>query len=195
MRDIRAEAGDNLDALALLYANGEMDAAQAAAFERRLGEDQGAREALSVAVELARTLDGLPTPMPDPAYRAAVRRRLPPAGVWGRLTARRHRGHPVMWAALGAAAVFLAVVVANGFRAPPPSQSDQAQAAPTQAVEPVQPPAEDTALFWAELPKHERMNRLREEDQQRKARPEDMRLARNEDSANRVMAEPPMPRP
>ena len=33
MRDIRAEAGNNLDALALLYANGEMDVNQSAAFE------------------------------------------------------------------------------------------------------------------------------------------------------------------
>src|SRR5260370_19996751 len=118
MRDNRAEAGDHLDALALLYANGEMDAAQAAAFERLLGEDRRAREALCLAVELSRTLDGLPAPVPDPACRAAVRGRLLPQGVLARLTARRHRGHPVFWAAVGAAAVFLGVVVTNAFFRP-----------------------------------------------------------------------------
>ena len=62
MREHRWEAGDDLDAQALLYATGEMDPKDAAAFERLLGEDQRAREALALAVELARTLDGLPTP-------------------------------------------------------------------------------------------------------------------------------------
>src|SRR5262245_9682107 len=94
---------------ALLDASGELDAAEAEAFERRLGEDQAAREALAGAVPLARALGGLPAAAPDPAYRARVRRLLRPrAGVWQRLWGRRpYRGHPVLWGAVGAAAAAL----------------------------------------------------------------------------------------
>src|SRR5262245_49426408 len=88
---------DGLAALALLYACGEMDEPAAAAFERRLGEDQAAREALCQAVELNRDLAGLAALAPDPAYRGRVRRRLlSPSDA--------HRGHPALWAATGAAA-------------------------------------------------------------------------------------------
>ena len=200
MRDHPAQAGDDLDALALLYANGEMDASQAAAFERLLGEDQRAREALCLAVELSRTLDGLPAPAPDPAYRAAVRGRLLPQRVLARLTARRYRGHPVLWAALGAAAVYLGVVVTNALFPPQTAPVARAPGSPIAVPAPDlakanQQEFEEAARLWSELPKHERIIRLREEEQQRKARPDDVRLARNEERGNRVLVEPPMPRP
>jgi anti-sigma-K factor RskA len=196
MRDNRAEAGDDLDLLALLYANGEMDASQAAAFERRLGEDQRAREALVLAVELSRTLDGLPTPAPSPAYRDGVRNRLLPQGVVARLTRRRHRGHPVVWSAVGAAAAFLGVIVANGLLTTAPRQTVQAQVVPSApaAAAAEQPNLHDTALIWSELPKHDHMNRLREEDQRRRSRPDDVRVARNEERPDRLTPEP-MPSP
>jgi hypothetical protein len=194
--DNRAEAGDHLDALALLYANGEMDATQAADFERLLGEDQRAREALCLAVELAKTLDGLPPPQPNPAYRNRVRRRLQPPGFLHKLAARRYRGHPAAWAALGAAAAFLGVVFVNGFLAPAPSNQQVQTAGTTPAPERLaQPALDETALIWSEIPKHERMNRLREEDQRRKTRSDDVRVVRNEERPNRFLAEPPMPSP
>jgi hypothetical protein len=190
MRDMRSEAGDSLDALALLYANGEMDSAQAAEFERLLGADQRAREALCQAVELARTLDGLPVPAPSPAYRARVRQRLHRQGTWARLTARRHRGHPLVWAALGAAAVLLVVVLTKGLSSPA-QHPEQALSAPTPPVEAQapQPDLHDTALIWSEIPKHERVNRLREEDERRRTRADDVRLVRNEDRPNRFLPE------
>jgi len=196
MRDIRPDAGDNLDALALLYANGEMDATQAAHFERLLGEDQRAREALCQAVELSRTLDGLPVPAPDPAFRARVRALLLPQGTVARLTGRRYRGHPLAWAAAGAAATFLAFVLTNSLRAPAPPHPEQAQAAPTApaGVPAAAPDLRETALIWSEIPKHERMDRLREEEQRRRSRGDDVRLVRNEERPNRLSPEP-MPSP
>jgi hypothetical protein len=195
MRDMRSGAGDNLDALALLYANGEMDAAQAAEFERLVGEDQRAREALCQAVELARTLDGLPTPAPSPAYRARVRQRLLLQGTWARLTARRYRGHPLVWAALSAAAVFLGVVLTNGLTSLA-QHPDQALSAPTPPVEAQnpQPDLHETTMIWSEIPKHERINRLREEEERRRTHADDVRLVRNEDRPNRLLPEP-MPSP
>jgi anti-sigma-K factor RskA len=196
MRDMPSEAGDNLDALALLYANGEMELAQSADFERRLSDDQRAREALCQAVELARILDGLPTPLPSPAYRAGVRQRLAPQGAWRRLTARRHRGHPLLWATLGVAAAILVFVLAHGFTSTAPPRGEQTHATPTTPaeVQAIQPNLRETALIWSEIPKHERMNRLWEEEQRRRTRADDVRLVRNEAGTNRLLPEP-MPSP
>jgi anti-sigma factor RsiW len=191
MRELREEAGDDLDALALLYADGEMNPRDAAAFERLLGEDQRAREALALAVELARTLDGLPTPTPHPEYRERVRRRLQPQAVGARLTARRYRRHTAFWAALGAAAVLLAVAAAEVWQMPPPSrQPDRVQVTPASP----ETALDETALLWSELPKHEGLARLREEEQRHKTRFEDVRVVRNEERPDRF-APAPMPHP
>ncbi len=189
MRDNRLEAGDNLDALALLYANGEMDPTDAAAFERVLGEDQRAREALSLAVELSRTLDGLPTPTPNPEYRGQVRQRLRAKTL--PVKPRRFRGHPAFWAAAGAAAVFVGGIVTNAFHAPSPVERAQA---PTVTAPAAPPASDETARIWSELPKHDHVNRLREEEQRRKSRPEDVRLARGDERPNHFAPEP-MPQP
>jgi hypothetical protein len=61
---------------ALLYASGELDEPDAALFERRLGEDQEAREALLQAVQNNLTALGQPAVAPDPEYRDRVRQRL-----------------------------------------------------------------------------------------------------------------------
>ncbi len=188
MREHRWEAGDDLDALALLYATGEMDPKDAAAFERLLGADQRAREALALAVELARTLDGLATPTPCPAYRERVRRRLQPAAVAGKRTARRYRGHPALWAALGAAVVLLAVAAANVWQAPAPTAKPQA----ANSVAPAEPALDETARIWSEIPKHEGLARLRAEEQRRKTRTEDVRVVRSEERPDRF-APTPMP--
>src|SRR5260370_4059925 len=95
----------NTEALALLYANGEVEGAELADFEHRLAADQSARDALCQAVELAATLSGRGPRQPNAGYRDSVRRRLLPIGPWGWVSRRRlYRGHPVFWALAGAAA-------------------------------------------------------------------------------------------
>lgn len=59
--------------LAFRYVAGELDAAAAEAFERRLDEDQAAREAVAEAVSLLTTVEAAVS-LPAPAYR--LRRRL-----------------------------------------------------------------------------------------------------------------------
>jgi hypothetical protein len=116
---------DELVLQAMLYASGELDAEQTAAFEQRLGEDQAARDALCKAVELTQGLPGQEQ-APDPAYRARVRQRL--------RQRRRHRralrddnpffGHPAFWSALGAAVAILFMVIISHLVAsliPPPT--------------------------------------------------------------------------
>lgn len=98
---------------AMLYASGELDAEQTAAFEQRLGDDQAARDALCKAVELTALPGGEPAE-PDPAYRSRVRHRL-------RQRRRHRRGltgdtgslyqHPAFWSVLGAALAVLFMVV------------------------------------------------------------------------------------
>ena len=68
------------------------------------GDDQDARDALAEAVRLSAAALASTPPAPDRAFRAAIRERL--VG-WTPAVARRraYRGHPVAWAALGAAAV------------------------------------------------------------------------------------------
>ena len=110
--DFPDNADSELANTALLYASGELDEAEAEAFERRLAEDQAARDALCQAVEMNLTLSGQ-AQAPDPAYRQGVRQRLQQR--------RRHLrkmtggptffGQPAMWAALGAAAAVLLMVV------------------------------------------------------------------------------------
>jgi anti-sigma-K factor RskA len=62
--------------LAILYASGELEAEEAAAFERRLADDQSTRDALCTAVRLSRTMSGQPDPVPDVSYRERVKQRL-----------------------------------------------------------------------------------------------------------------------
>jgi anti-sigma-K factor RskA len=132
MRDEAADFTDpDLACTALLYASGELEEAQAAEFERRLAEDQAAREALCQAVQLNLTLAGQ-SAAPDPAYRARVRQRLQQR--------RRHMrklagspaffGQPAMWAALGAAIAVVLMLVLHHFASfptpnPPATQPGQ----------------------------------------------------------------------
>src|SRR5438046_2966156 len=101
---------ENLAARAFLYAGGELPEPEVAEFERQLGEDQAARDALCQAVQMISELDGFAAPAPAPSYREGVRSRLAPqraagfipAGtsstarqpIWSRLASRRmYRGH------------------------------------------------------------------------------------------------------
>jgi hypothetical protein len=125
------EYTQNTEALALLYANGELEGPELADFEGRLAADQSARDALCQAVELAATLSGRAPQMPNAAYRNSVRRRLMPVGAWGWLSRRRlYRGHPAFWALAGAAAAAI-LFVAWPARAPDPTLQPVADVART----------------------------------------------------------------
>jgi anti-sigma factor RsiW len=151
---------------ALLYASGGLAEADAAAFERRLAEDQASREALAQAVPLALALRGQAVSPPNPAYRARVRQRLLP---------RRFRGHPAFWAGLGAAA---AVLVMLGLGAvprlppqPPPVLPDSLQGARPPGGETDK--ASVTAEVWAELQNPEHLLKAHDEEMRRRGRAEE----------------------
>jgi hypothetical protein len=117
---------------ALLYASGELDEPDAALFERRLGEDQEAREALLLAVQNNLTVMGQPTVAPDPEYRDRVRQRL-------RQRKRLLRNHgqasafgpAALWCVLGAIVAVLLMLVLSHMAAmhhstPPSRRADNA---------------------------------------------------------------------
>ncbi|OAI48374.1 hypothetical protein AYO44_07305 [Planctomycetaceae bacterium SCGC AG-212-F19] len=136
---------------AMLYASGELDAEQNAAFEQRLSDDQAARDALCKAVELT-ALPGQEPSEPDPAYRSRVRHRL-------RQRRRHRRGlsgddssvyqHPAFWSVLGAAiAVLFMVIISHivasmSIPAPPTTPSTNQQPPTGNAVRPPVPTLED----------------------------------------------------
>jgi hypothetical protein len=111
--DAPESAADELTNLALLYSTGELDEVEAADFERRLAEDQAARDALCQAVEMTLTLTGDAPTAPDPAYRQRVRQRLHQRRRHLRKLAEQpaYFGHPALWTAIGAAAAGLLMVV------------------------------------------------------------------------------------
>ncbi len=69
-------SGNDLHLQAFLYASGELDKSAAVSFERRLAEEQAAREALCQAVLLWQPLGRQTDSGPDPVYRECVRQRL-----------------------------------------------------------------------------------------------------------------------
>ncbi|MBP3958542.1 hypothetical protein J8F10_25110 [Gemmata sp. G18] len=85
-----------LQTTALRYAAGDLNPNESAAFEAQLADDQDARDALSEAVRLSAAAIGQKPPTPNPSFRAILRARL----NWD-----HSRGHPLAWAATGAAVV------------------------------------------------------------------------------------------
>jgi hypothetical protein len=102
---------------ALRYARGELGPTEATAFEQRLAHDQAVRDTLCQAVCLLRT----EPPLPDPAYREAVARRLWPAGRGGLFGRRLYPGHPLLWGGLGAAAAVLLTLGVGAMSRPAPA--------------------------------------------------------------------------
>lgn len=115
-------ADPELAVSALRYAAGDMPAAEAQAFEARLGEDQSARDALAEAVRLSAAASGLPAPTPDPLTRTVVAERLFPTWVSRLFPRRRYRGHPAVWAVLGGGVAAAVAVVITLNSAPTPVQ-------------------------------------------------------------------------
>jgi hypothetical protein len=159
---------NDLALTALLYASGELDEPDAALFERRLGEDQEAREALLQAVQNNLTAMGQPVVAPDPEYRDRVRQRLRQ-----RKRLLRSQGQPsafgpaALWVVLGAiAAVMLMLVLSHmALHQQPAAPSTPAgkagdanlpdeQRLPklTATRQSLQEQAERTATRWAALP-------------------------------------------
>jgi hypothetical protein len=151
---------------ALLYASGVLAEADAAAFERRLAEDQDCREALAQAVPLALALRGQAVSPPNPAYRTRVRQRLVP---------RRFRGHPAFWAGLGAAAAVLVMLglgtVSRLPPLPPPVPPDSSPVARPANRE--TDAASVTAEVWAELQNPNHLLKAHDEEMRRRGRAEE----------------------
>ena len=106
-------AGDDLPLQALLYASGELEGEELAAFEERLALDQAARDALTQAVELSLTAEGKADQGPEPELRARIRHRLRQ-----RRRARQAESqssawfsHPAFWALIGALVTILLLLV------------------------------------------------------------------------------------
>jgi anti-sigma-K factor RskA len=174
---------------ALLYAGGELDATETAAFERRLGEDQAAREALVQAVQMRLALRGQGPLLPDPAYRRRVRSRLlPRRPPWsGLLDRRSYRGHPALWCGLGAAAAVLLLALA----AVPGRLAESWQASAPPAGEPRAVPgmadaaprdsAVEVANLWADLNSSDHLVKAHDEEMRRRGRAEDRSLGHKGD--------------
>lgn len=175
-----SEAWNNdpeLAAQALLYVSGEMSHSESATFERRLAEDQCAREALAQAVPFVRWFDGKEGLHPTGRYRDGVRQRLlPPKSQ----SPRNYPGHPLLWGGLGAAAALLLVFTLPRIHDPLKTMAPAETSPSDQVATPHQPsaprPAQnedmapDVAEVWAELRTSDHLRIAHEEENRRKAR-------------------------
>lgn len=194
---------DTLAMQALLYASGELDEAQVAAFEQRLGEDQSVREALCQAVQMTLALQGQVLARPHPAYRERVRQRLRARPPWWQVLVgkRAYRGHPAVWSGMGAAAAVLLMIGLGQF----PHLDAVPRSSTPIAVQP--PPADEPAIAdigvavatleeantWAELKNSDHLEKARSEEVRRKNRAQELRdLVKNksDDRRNRVLGKP-----
>jgi len=135
-----------LQTTALRYAAGDLSAEEATAFEALLAENQDARDALAEAVRLSAQAIGQQAPAPHPSFRAAIR---------ARLNARTHRGHPLTWASLGAAAVaactFIGLALASRME---PETAHSTPDTPAADEESNTPHAQTLTPFPAPLPRN-----------------------------------------
>jgi anti-sigma-K factor RskA len=173
---------ENLSWLALLYASGELDEAQAAVFEKRLGNDQQAREALTVAVQLAQMPVAGEIALPNPSYRERVRRQLGSRpSLWGRFCGRRsYRGHPLLWGLAGAAAAVL-LTVAMGQSAPwlrneraPELTATPPAAEETDAGSSRVASSLEAASIWAEISQSDHLLKAHDEETRRRIRVDEL---------------------
>ncbi len=196
---------NQLELQAFLYAHGELDNHEAAAFENRLGDEQAARDALCQAVHLSTTLGRLSSDQPDPRYKVRVQQLLIPSGASTRWVERLlvYRHHPALWSLLGAAA---AVLLMWWLGRPPigilPKQAyDSLVAQTTRGIDWPDDDDEDTtpsvelASYWADLPNGEHLLKARDEEMRRRVRAEDFqRLATPHERRSRVLGHSPSQR-
>jgi hypothetical protein len=191
MSEIDRLDGDD-SRLAMLYAAGELDEVAAAAFERRLADDQTARDALCAAVRLRSALDDSAEPVPDPAYRKRVRQRLRASGTWRRVTSRTgYRWQPVLWSLAGAAAAALVLSISVAPRRAD-SPASQSPVVADEAPEPPHVPATpgDNAEEWPDLMGGRHLAEAVDEENRRRVRAEDRGMVRLEDRATRLRGAP-----
>lgn len=185
---------------ALLYASGELEGAEAVAFEERLGADQAAREALCQAVHLSQTVGRQPAPGPDRSGRERVRQRLRQPSRWEWLLHRRtYRGHPALWVAVGAAAAVLLVIglaqLPPNLMArphpplPPPREGEPV--VPTPLAEPAHLASTEVPAAWTTLPMTERLSKARDEEMRRRLRNEERQRLSKPADRRRSISEPP----
>ena len=168
-----AEQRDRLALQALLYLTDALPGNDHLAFEERLGEDQKAREALSLAVAFVQSCNA-DAPRPDPAYRRAVLSHAmatqPRLRWWQSMWQRRqYHGHPAIWSGLGAT-LAAAILLWLGALAPSSNQAPE-MSGDTQLVAAAKDPADaEVARTWATLPRSQHLFKSHEDVQKRKAR-------------------------
>jgi anti-sigma-K factor RskA len=190
---------DNLAWQALLYASGELDAAQTADFEHRLGNDQEAREALTVAVQLAQIPGASSTVAPSPAYRQRVHQQLERGTTfWGNPWGKRaYRGHPLFWSLAGAAVMAL-LIVGIGQSAPrsatehaTKSTADSPAAEPDDVESSQVASSMEEAYIWADLSQNDHLLKAHDEETRRRLRTDEWhRLLRSDARRSRSPMNP-----
>jgi hypothetical protein len=187
-------AANDLALDAFLFACGGMEDRTAAAFAERLAGDQSAREALSQVVYLAGSLAGGAPVRPDPAYRTAVRERLCHAEQATSTPGpkRGYPGHPLLWVALGAAAM---VVLYAGLASWSPPRHDVPvlvrETPPTARLVASDGERPAAATVWAELHTPSRLARVHGEQDRRRCRSDDLHRCLNHDERRfRLLAHP-----
>jgi len=199
MLETNQNGDGNLAWQALLYASGELDEERAVAFEDRLGHDQAAREALSLAAQLAVVPGVTPALRPNPDYRDMVRLRLKQGeSGWGRLLGRRiYRGHPLVWGLAGAAAAVLIVVglgqcgVVLPFGPAPTTIVVQAPGSQVEEDAEAMVPSLEAANVWAEISQSDHLLKAHGDELRRKTRSEEWhRLVDPDARRTRVQPKP-----
>ena len=119
-----------LEATALRYAARDLPPSEAEAFESQLADDQSARDALSEAVRLSAAALGQDFPVPDHSFRALIRERLRPVRAWwpAWLSRRAYRGHPFVWAGLGAGVVAASTLIGLDLAGRDPASGNESSA-------------------------------------------------------------------
>jgi hypothetical protein len=184
----------DLSRLAMLYAGGELNEVDAAAFERRLADDQSTRDALCVAVRLRRLLNGQPALTPSPEYRERVRQRLRASNAQRRAASRfGSRWQKAMWSLTGAAAAAsLLVAIGLGVRHGYQTAAEQPATSEETASQPVDPCERcDDCEDVPELIGGRRLADAVNEENRRKERAEERRIVvRGEERAARLRGAP-----
>jgi hypothetical protein len=176
----------DLQATALRYAAGDLTPDEAAGFEARLAEEQGARDALAEAVRLSAQAIGQAPPAPHPSFRALLR---------ARLSLRAYGGSPLAWTGLGGAAVAACALLGlalAGQDGPRPAHDPAAAPALVHSAPRAEPheqaaePAPDeypvaaaadphsVAETWADLSDHQGVEKARADERRMRHRVRDL---------------------
>jgi hypothetical protein len=156
---------DSLYRRALLYACGELDSQESAAFEELLAHSQDAREALVTAMSTLSPLDQRQKLGPEPAYRSRVRRELTRRSVGYRVTS------PWLAACAGAAVALTVAFLLDSLDFHPEEARTNTTVIHAPARKsPMNEAPVTTEGIYSELSNQERIERLRLETRQGRPR-------------------------